>query len=266
MSKEKQYLAGISTGDYIHPAEQRMKLDVDSGLISKGLDVLNDLSVSLIRRITLGRHIAVNSVTAPDIDSIVKDVCRILDYPDVPRVYICHQAAQTLFCAGTDQSQITLSDYLLEQYDADMLYFAFGNLISMFKSGHVKLVTVCSMMVTTPATAVFEMPLQAYLRAADLSSDRGGLLACQDFSAAVRCILWDAGIPVSETKTLEEAAMIHLAEAYIQSVEYYSSDWLEQISTGWKKLTMESMPHAYRLKELLDWYHDGYAKLMSQWN
>lgn len=266
MVESKHYLVGISAEDYIHPREKAMKLNQDVGLISKGLDALNDLSVAMARRITLGRHIAVNAQTAPVVDLAIRDVCRILDYPVVPRVYICHQASQTLTCTGTDQQQITLSDYILDQYDVDMLYFSFGNLISMFKAGHVKLVTICSFMPEVPAAIAFEVPLLAYLRAADLSSDRGGLLACQNFSAAARCILWDAGIPVTETRDLSEMEIIRTCEEYIKSVEFYAPNWMSELSVKAGNLTMMSMPHVYRLKELLSWYKDGYTELVSRYS
>lgn len=264
MIVKRKYLTGISPDDYIHPAEKKVRIN-SAEIISKGLDVLNDLSVSLVRRITLGKHIHVTDKTAPVLYNIVKDVCRVLDYPHIPQVYICHQAAQTRFCAGTDQNQITLSDYILEQYDYDMLYFAIGNLISMFKSGHVKFVTVCSMMPPLPISKAFELPFYTYLRAADLSSDRGGLLACQSFPAAAKCILWDAGIPVSEMQKMNEDEIIRVSEACISAADTYSPDWLECVAVGWEKLNMTSTPYAYRLKELLAWYRSGYAELLQHW-
>jgi len=262
---EKIRLDGLCAVDYMHPEEKKMQLDVDFPLVSKGLDMLNDINVSVVKQITLGRHIEVNEVTAPRVKRILDDVCRILDYPNIPRVYICHQAAQTLFCAGTDKMQITISDYLIDHFDDDMLYFAFGNLISMFKAGHVKLVTICSLMITSPQTLIFELPLNAYLRAADLSSDRGGLLSCQSFAAAARVILWNAGIPIEEMKQKTEAEMIELSKAFIEAVEQTSPEWLTMGMAAWKKLNMESMPEAYKLKTLLEWYQSDYAQFISQW-
>lgn len=265
MNNKKQ-LTGLQVRDYMHPQEKKLRLDSDFDLVSKGLDLLNDLNVSVVQRITLGRHIEVTPDTAPRIHKIVADVCRILDFPCAPRVFICHQAAQTLFCAGTDKMQITVSDYIIDHFDDDMLYFAFGNLISMFKAGHVKLVTVCSLMVSSPETLVFELPLNAYLRAADLSSDRGGLLACQSISAAAKVILWNAGIPMEEMRSKNEAEIIALARAYIDAVESTSPEWLTMGAAAWKEWNMESMPEAYKLKTLLEWYTTEYKQLLSGWD
>lgn len=263
--RDKIKLTGLYADAYTHPEEKKMHMDGDFHLVTKGMDLLNDINVSVVKQITLGRHIEVTEKTAPRVKKILDDVCDILDYPNVPRIYICHQAAQTLFCAGTDRVQITVSDYIIDHFDDDMLYFAFGNLISMFKAGHVRLVTICSLMINSPQTLIFELPLYAYLRAADLSSDRGGLLACQNFAAAARVILWNAGIPIEEMSNKTEAEMVELSEAFIEAVEQTSPEWLTMGAAAWKKLNMESMPEAYKLKTLLEWYRTEYSQFVSQW-
>lgn len=265
MLRKRVVLSGLKADDYISPEESSMLLSGDMALVTKGLDMLNDLCVSLVQRLTLGRHIEITRETAPDLYHIIEDVCAILDYQPIPNVYVCHQPAQELFCAGTDRNQITFSDYLLEKFDEDMLYFAFGELIAMFKGGHTRLSTVCYLIPPTPEALPLKLPLLAYLRAADLSSDRGGLLACQSFAAAAKCILWDAGIPMSEMSEKNEDEIIQLAQDYVASVKAVSPELLGEIATSWKKWNMESMPHAYRLEKLLSWYQNGYDDIVAQW-
>lgn len=265
MVRERIVLNGLKKDDFISPEESKMLLSGDMALVTKGLDMLNDLCVSLVQRLTLGRHIEITQATAPDLHHIIEDVCTILDYQPIPKVYVCHQPAQELFCAGTDYNQITFSDYLLEKFDEDMLYFAFGELIAMFKGGHTRLSTVCYLIPPIPEALPLRLPLLSYLRAADLSSDRGGLLACQSFSAAARCILWDAGIPMSEMTEKNEEEMVQLVQDYIAAVKAVSPELLGEIATSWKKWNMESMPHVYRLEELLKWYQDGYDEVVAQW-
>ena len=265
MVKERIVLNGLKSDDYLSPEERKMLISGDMALVAKGLDMLNDVCVSLVQRLTLGKHIEITRQTAPELYHIIEDVCTILDYSPVPKVYVCHQPAQELFCAGTDHNQITFSDYLLEKFDEDMLYFAFGELIAMFKGGHTRLSTVCYLIPPTPEALPVKLPLLAYLIAADLSSDRGGLLACQSFAAAARCILWDAGIPMSEMRDKSEEEMIQLAQDYIASVKAVSPELLGELATSWKKWNMESMPHVYRLRQLLAWYQDGYHELVAKW-
>ncbi len=263
MAPRKIKLTGLSTEDYIHPAEQNMRLKKNMTLVSKGLDHFSDLSVSLVRRITLGKHIAITREIAPVLMRLTEEVCATLDYAPVPEVYVCHQATQAAFCAGAKKTQIILSDYILSKFDADMLRFLIGNLISMLKAGHANLVSVCAVLPPTPAAIALEMPLRAYLRAADMSSDRGGLLACQNFSAAARCILWETGLPFSELP--DAPGTLPFVRAYIEAIERFSPGWLTELSAAWEKWNMESTPPAYRLRELLNWYKNEYPTLMSRW-
>lgn len=268
MPHERRILTGLEVDDYISPEEQKMKLSNDIGAITAGLNALNDICTAFARQITLGRHIELTGETAPQIHEIIVDICNILDYSPVPKIYMCHQPAQELYCAGTNVNQITFSDYLLEKFDTDMLYFVFGELIATFKGGHTKLSTICSFLPPIPQAMALELPLKAYLRAADLSSDRGGLLACQDFSAAAKCILWDAGIPMKDLSSMNETEIIQLSKDYIDAVEGIVPDFAGQLAGTWQKLNMESMPHMYRLKKLLAWYQDeyhGYQAVMANW-
>ena len=135
----------------------------------------------------------------------------------------------------------------------------------MLKAGHIRLATVCAMMVSFPQIELLKLPIQALMRAADLTSDRGGLLACQDFCAAAMCILWEAGIPISDMDGKNEIEMISLAEQYIHASEWMSETWLTGVAKSWNKLNMQVMPPAYRIKELLDWYRNGsYREIMSK--
>lgn len=260
----RKKLQGLIVADYIHADELEMKNRNSNDIIQAGLDKLNDISVALMKRITLGRYIEVNEKNAPDIVRIVKDVCDILDYPAVPKIYICHQAAQTIFSAGTDSMIVVISDYIIDNFDANMLYFTIGNTISMFKSGHVSMVTAYAIMPGSLITVPVELSIKKYLRAADMTSDRGGLLACQDISAALKCMLWEAGIPLNEIRPLDEEETIHLAKAYLKSVENVSLDCVTGLATQIKGNTMDFMPHPYRINELMKWYETEYQVLIEK--
>lgn len=239
---------------------------MESGsLLARGIDYLGNLNLELVKRITLGCNLEATRQTCPRIISIVEDVCRILDCQNIPRVYISHAASQTCYIAGGEKIQIVLSDYILDHFTEGMLYHAFGNLISMFQAGHIRLATICSMMVSVPNTQLLILPIQALIRAADLTSDRGGLLACQDFGASAMCMLWEAGIPISDMKGKTESEMISLAKQYIYAAEWMSETWLTSVAQTWSKMNMQTMPPAYRLKELLDWYQNGnYREILAR--
>ena len=261
---EKKRLSGLQELEYIHEDELAMRHENSLDILHAGLDKINDMSVALMKQMILGRYVAVTEKSAPGLVDMVKDVCAILDYHYIPKIYICHQAAQTIFCAGTDYRIIVISDYIIENLDADMLYFMIGNTISMFKSGHVRMVTAYAIMPGTLLTMPVELGIKKYLRVADMTSDRGGLLACQNISAALKCMLWEAGIPLREIRTLDENETVQLVNAYLDSVENISLDYVTGLAAKVKEYNMDTMPHPYRIKQLLEWYKTGYQAVMKR--
>lgn len=260
---KKVILSNLRVSDYIHPMEKNIHID-EGTLISNGIDFLSDLNLAIVKRITLGCNVEATNENFPRLVHILEDVCKILGCSQVPRVYITHAASQSFYIIGSQKAQIVLSDYIADSFTDDMLYFSFGNLISMLLAGHIRLATICSMMVVTPQTDLLKLPLQALMRAADLTSDRGGLLASQDFGAAARCILWEAGLSISDMMKNEEE-MVKLAEEYVHASEWMSEEWLTGLSKNWSRLNMQIMPPAYRMKELLEWYKNGnYRNLLKQ--
>lgn len=263
---KKIVFSNLQVNDYIHPDEIKIFNNSDNKtLIDKGLNTLNDVSVSMVRKITLGKYIKLTKNTAPHLIEILENTCKILDFPKIPSLYECHEADHMVLTGGTDNLQITMSDYIIENFDDNMFYFLFGNAISMFKGNHTRLATICSVINGIQYAAPFKLILQTYLRAADLSSDRGGLLACQDFSVAAKCILWDIGMPITDLNNMSEKEIIMITQNYIRETEMISKGKLSDIATLWKKVNSSSSPAYTRLNELYLWYKDGYFNIIDRW-
>ena len=262
---QRKVLKGLTARDYVHPQEEKFRNGSDSGIVARALDLVSDLNAAVMRRITLGKYVEVNALTAPRLSRILEEVCQTLDFPELPRLYVCHQAAQNAFCLGVEHKIICISDYMIHRFDDEMVRFMLGNLVGMFKGGHMQLANVCSLMLGGPEMLAFRLPLLACLRAADLSSDRAGLLACQSFSGAARMILWEAGYPLEETLSLDEEELMAMCRAMVEETELISPSWMNLAAAGATKLTMEHMPPAFRLRELLEWYAGQYPVLMRRW-
>ena len=262
---EKIILKGLRPEDYIHPEEKFFadKNPKDFFLINQGLEFLNDVSVKFVKQITEGKWVEINKQTASEVVDVIYDVCKILDFPQIPRLFVRHERSMSIVIGGTDYSQMLIPDYIIREFDLQMQYFTFGNSIAMFKSGHVQLSTICSVICDGVITLPMQLALQAYLRAADLSSDRGGLLCCQDFSAAARCILAETGLPISEMRFLSEDEIINLSENYLKQIEYGSFDNLMKAATFFKRIAGDRSIPPVRLRELLNWYFDGYKNTLS---
>lgn len=257
---------GLKLEDYIHPEEKNFCFGAENiSLVQEGLDFLNDLSIQLVRQITEGKWVELKCETAPKIFKLLEEVCTILDFPYRPKIFTRHERSLKIIAGGTDYMQILIPDYILKEYSSKMQLYLIGNTISMFKSGHVQLATISSVLCDNSLTAPVRLALMAYLRAADLTSDRGGLLACQNFEAAARCILAETGFPVNELRYLNDSEILNLTEEYILEMSYAESgdsDLLTQFVALLKRVTQDETPPYIRLKELLSWYRSDYQKIL----
>ncbi len=265
----KIILSGLKAEDYLHPKDYAFVHGdaEDSSLVSKGLSLLSNASIVFLRRITEGRYVEITEKANPYLIGVLKNTCAILDVPYMPRLFVRHErcTSTTVGGEGANAAQILMPDYILQEYDEDMLYYVLGNAVAMLKAGHVKLSTVCSVMVDTPVTKPFQLALEACMRAADLSSDRGGLLACQSYSAAARCVMSEAGMPPREMRGMNDEEIEAAAEAFMIGADDVCPNWMTTLAGMWKKLNWSTTPPVERLRELKAWYDNGYDALMRRW-
>lgn len=259
-------LSGLTVEDYMHP-DEKFFADKNPGklpLLRKGINLLNDLSVQFVRQITEGKWVELSQQTAPEVFDVAQEACRILNWSKVPRIFVRRERDLKITVGGTDYSQMLIPDYILTEFDRQMQLFALGNALSMFKGGHVQLATISSVLCGGMLTAPLRMTLMAYLRAADLSSDRGGLLCCQNFSAAARCILVETGMPMSELRFLDDDETLQFVENYLSEAEVTDSDMLTENAKLYKRLVGDVSPAPIRLRELLTWYRGDYEKILAR--
>ncbi len=263
---DKIILCGLKASDYIHPDEENFQTDglMNFTLVQKGLDMLNDGSVQLLRQITDGKWVELTEQTAPDLFDALKEVEAVLDFKQIPRIFVKRDWGFQIDCGGTDYMQMLIPDYITENYDSEMLSFVLGKAIGLFKSRHVQLNTICSVLCDNVALRPVQLALKACLRTTNLTDDRAGLLACQNISAAIRCLLVEAGFPLSELRFLDEEETLTLAKNYLEEMDYMESDLTKDIAAFWKNADNMAAPVYLRLQELLNWYDEGYDNVLKK--
>ncbi|MBQ6324589.1 MAG: hypothetical protein IJI26_00810 [Clostridia bacterium] len=262
---EKIILKQLSVSDYIHPAERDYVIRPDQSMVfGKMMDSLSDVSMKLCQQYILGKYVEVTQNSLPSLYDTLKDVCRILGYDGSPRLFITRDYQPTCIQLGVSETYILVPDLIVERGDPDMLYFLLGNAVGMFKGGHLRLMTLNAMLNYIPEALPFRLALQGKQRAADLSSDRAGLLACQNYSAAARAILWDMGMPPEELMSLSDDEMLFLSEDYDQELKNLRQDIVEETASTWDKWIGTASPGFVRLRELYTWYRDGYRQLLDR--
>lgn len=207
--------------------------------------------------------------TAPKLFEIMENTCRILDFPNLPNLYMIHSFSQILLPCGSAHPYLVISDYISEAADIDMLYYLFGNAITMIKAGHVEITNLTSYMTADIWLAAPQLAVKSYLHAADITSDRGGLLACQSFSAAVRYHMLELGVPIRETWNLfrnDDEAVIFVHE-YLREIRSFNEmDSLSaKIAEKWMDITYMEGAANKMLYEMYQWYQSGYPRLMKKY-
>ena len=267
--KERIVLKGLRPSDYIHPRELELQSSVmNSPEIKKMIEMVSDVNLRINKTRVQGTYIRLTPQTAPRVFGVLKDVCRILDYTGVPEIYVVKMLSSSVVPCISEKEYIVITDYVLEQYDEEMLYFAFGNAISMMMCGHAKLSTAAAYMGCNIWTALPQIKFKEYLHAADATSDRGGLLACQSLAAATRCHLMELGIPPCITRdyfsTDEEAG---------QYIENYLWDMvrkndldrgLTKIGEWWLNLNAIDDAASKMMLEMYIWYRKEYPALLER--
>lgn len=259
----KRFFPKLFAEDYMHPFERDYVINPEqNAALASMMDGLSDLSISLCQQIILGKYVEVTSEMLPRVHEILNNVCHILSFPASPRLFITHEYQSGFMQVGLSTMYILMPDLILSYDDDDMLYFLFGNAVGMFKGGYIRLSTVNAVLTYIPGALPFRLVLQGKQRAVGLSSDRAGLLACQNFSAAIRCIMWDMGFPPDEIMSMSDEDVLNLAADYPRQIDYQRQDVLSQAAATWKQWNGTLFPGYVRIRELHTWYLNGYSDIM----
>lgn len=152
----KVELAGLSVSSYAHPREKELGLSQDnSALVADALDRFSDFSLSVCKQIIMGKYVEVKQADMPELHSILRDVCRILDYDgERIRLYITRDYQPSTMQVGGEERYVLLPDLVVERADRDVLHYLLGNAVGMFKGGHIRLATINSVLMYLPVATV----------------------------------------------------------------------------------------------------------------
>lgn len=268
--EKRRILKNLQVADFIHDRELELqKSVVNSPEVKKLIELVSDVNLRLNKTRIQGTYIQLTEQTAPEVMAVLTDVCRILDHAQVPEVYMTKMPSITVIPCTAQTDYIVVSDYVLEYFDEEMLYFSFGNAIAMIMAGHVKMTTAAAYMGCSIWTALPQMKFKEYLHAADATSDRGGLLACQSLAAAARVHFFELGLPPSVTRELfatDEEALRYI-EQYLMSVaEKNDTDRkLTQLGEWWMDLNSFEAAGNNMLLDLYVWYRKHYKAVLAKY-
>ena len=259
---EKLY--GLSVDSFTHPD------DLAAIQALRGVTAVNRLVSTMeeqgnqiiTRMMTLGSCVRLTDTDAPRICQAVRNVCDIMEYNRIPEIYTRRAFSLDVEPSGVDHPVIIIPDLALRTLSDDLLYFTIGRAITRFKSDYLKFYLVAQMMILSTSffpvvSDVIKLPLANWMRKSELTADRGGLLACQNYKAAMRYLMMKAGMPLKETEDVS-------IPDYIEAVQI--KDGLTRAGKEAKTLVNVTGWANDRINELFLWYADGsYDDLLEEY-
>lgn len=270
-------LDGLAPLCFQEPLDKKM-LDVLKSV--PGVDVLVkkvlDYVVKNARfKYAQGKGVIVSENSDPGFYELYLDVCKCLRVPKpYPELFVIPDAAINASTIGTrEQCIIEINRGVISFCPESVQRFILGHELGHCLCDHVLYHAVATILaggkkVSLP-TSLLTSPLQAlrvlfmeWARSSEISADRAGLLACQDFDVACTAFLLMEGHPFKEIKNPEEALQ-RQAQLYNES---YKGFWLGKRLLEAVKYTFSATHpfHPIRYLCLKEWLEMGfYGELLS---
>ncbi len=142
--------------------------------------------VTLGRGRLVGTSVRIHETQYPELFAVVKRCAAALDLP-MPLVFVREDYNVPVLAVGLGEPySLVISSNWIEHFKEDELTFMVGREIGHIASGHTRLTSLLS--VNGNENAIVSLVFGAWLRKAELTCDRVGLLCCGSVDAATRGI------------------------------------------------------------------------------
>ncbi len=156
-----------------------------------------------IRLIFQADAVRVGPTQFPKLNALYTDVLTSMDWPDRPELFVAQTPFANAGAYGMDKPFIVINSGTLKLLDDDEVRNVLGHELGHIMSGHALYHTVLVILLNVSLAALpflaglailpIQLALLEWFRKSELSSDRSGLLACQDAVASLRVNLKFAG-------------------------------------------------------------------------
>lgn len=259
-------LKGISVEDFAHPEDAALIQKMDKIKLNQLVEWVSSVNTKYFMEMRLmGRFTRLSETDMPELYALLRDICRVLDYPEIPRVFMYRSKEFDWKIYIAKEPVIVLTDYVFNDFDEGMLRFHLASAVTALKSKTCYLRAVSTFVYENvekakePSDDLLKgimgmlgstlLPfLTPWARMATLTEDRGAMLACQDENAAWRYMLRLSGIP-------RELIDVSVVPDYI--AEYKMQSFLSKAGKLQQNLVRIKPWQNDRLLALYDWYNSG---------
>ena len=262
-SFKRACLSGISPRTWEHPADKAALSALRSITgFDKALEtILGFTSEKSIRLAHLASCIRVSERQMPKVHSLLKEACNILDYNEIPELFVAESPILNAGAVGFKKPFIVLNSSLVNSLTDEELLCIIGHELGHCISGHALYATMLTILIQVsqsvsgiPLTGIALQAVIAALREwqrkSELSADRAGLLVVQDPEISYKLL-----IRLSGGKDLNS---VDINEFFIQAAEYQNTENFSD--SVFKFLNTIGATHPFpviRLTELKTWVDNG---------
>lgn len=262
-----EILYGLEAAEYRHPAERAAQEAVEKAvLVNKLGEALENFENVYQDRIRyLGDNVRLTERNAPHVVGLLEQAKEILDYSGEVELFVGRKHFYRVDVGGDKHPTVWIADLAIRTLPDPYLLFLFGQAVSMLKARLLKVVQLAngfgSFTDMVPlAGKVLKLPLGLYMRKMQLTIDRGGLLACQDYDTAMRYLTLLAGVPLKDLPSID-------LDARLEQIQYADTEEKDLAETwGHVGGTLFNDRRAWcneRFMEMYNWYASGeYGKIL----
>lgn len=209
-----------------------------------------------------GSNFHVTQESCPELYAIIRKAADTIDLDRLPEIYTQWAYEINAYTTGyKDDTILVLHTGAVDLMPDEELSFIIGHELGHVKSGHVLYHVmgkflgdiVTSMAIAKPFIGPIQLALSYWNRMSEFTSDRAGLLVCQDIDAALSAVMKMAGLP----KRYFNVANPH---AFAKQAQEFLLRYGDTANTIIKNISILDDTHPWtimRAAELIKWYESG---------
>lgn len=235
---DRKKLILLNPREYEHPFDKKAlnTLEGTPGLDKLVREFYKHGLERVFRILYTGSYLKVKEDHFPGLYVSLEEVCSIIDLNNIPDMYIHQQAGINAEAIGAKNPMIVLTRRAVDWLSKNELIGLIGHEVGHVKSGHMlyhdmaKIIPILGDVIgqsTLGIGKVVSMSLEAALfhwyRMSELTADRAGLLACQDYDTYIKILIKISGIPKSHFDKIDVEGFEEQAREF-QSYDFDSLD------------------------------------------
>lgn len=263
-------IKGLDVSAILHPEDKSTldtlkKIPGFKGIVDKTICSIMEKCATVE---CLGDGVNVTDQSLPELDSLIKEACRVLDMEEAPNCSINWFYHIGSFSIGEKSRRIVFPSGSIDLLSDDELIFLIGHELGHMKCGHktyhMLTEAMYRPMVGTELESIMslvKLPLLNWYRVSDYTADRIGLLCCQDIDVAIKTMVKMAGLPQKYHNQININSFIQQGIDFKQNHSSFLEEIVKYISSN-----AACMPWlVLRAYELWEWYRSGeYGRILNK--